>query len=237
MTTKSISKILNLFNESDGAVPSFLISTSPSNVQHFSLERPLEILKEAGIFGKKLEDAFFSADYDSSQDALKKLHSFLATKPLFLKRKFIWWPIKDDFNFSIQNKLLKTIEDAGESFGFIFCKYSAKPLLPTIESRLITIRLRSLSSDSSQEPSAVQSLFATSATTFQEFQKQWEEGQWTEKYVLGRLADKLMEAKYSNFLILEKFGQLLDWFNKSSQWNNPLVERRYMLFQYVRLLS
>ncbi|MDH4467135.1 MAG: hypothetical protein QE271_03685 [Bacteriovoracaceae bacterium] len=226
-----LEKVLN----SEGIVPSFLLLTSESEFERLNLARPMEILKDLGISGKKLEDGFFSSDFESSSAALEKLTNFLTHRPLYLKRKFIWWVVQADFQLSIQNKLLKTIEEAGDFYSFIFCKYSARPLLPTVESRLVTWRIRDVSHDK-ELASETENFTIFSATHFQEFQKKWEENKWSEKMVLESICKKALQNN-SSFSFLEKFGQFLEWFNQSSQWNNPLIERKYMIFQYVRALS
>lgn len=62
-------------------------------------------------------------------------------RPMELKYKWVIWPEAEKINVHLANKLLKTLEEPPEKTIVLFTTSEKAPMLPTIESRAIKIRL------------------------------------------------------------------------------------------------
>ena len=229
---------LNLLNDllhKKNPSPSFVLYPNEEEINYWKLETPDECLKSLGYSLKFLDDIFVPQMEDYSvSEITTQLHHFLSTHSLHLSKKIVWWPCVKSFPLALQNKLLKFVEDGGIDYVFLFWIFRPVVLLPTFQSR--TIKLKNLFPQTSIQVDTHPAWELMKHASFADFQVSWEKNQWSEKYILNEISKKLLATNNSknSFVYLEKFGSLVDWVNKSSQWNNPLLERKYMLFQFLR---
>lgn len=183
----------------------------------------------------------------------KGFFNFLELRPYQLKWRFICIQDAHKVSKNLSNKLLKTLEEPPERTTIFFLNPHAKPLLSTIQSRAITLRL-------SLETSQRQEYFGTQLAQIIEKntshlinEDEIELRNLLQIFVqenkgLGDLIEKIKSADrdfqrqaYELFLDLErsymgsfehkqKALQALEWFQTSQTFNNPSAERFFILF-------
>lgn len=166
-------------------------------------------------------------------------------RPMELKYKWVIWPEAEKINVHLANKLLKTLEEPPEKTVLLFTTSEKAPILPTIESRAIKIRLpKQINNEQIHRPLSDESfldyltrLGAEHGETFYhelaplikvgelhetlEFLKKHK--QQSRQLLLTVLDYERTKAK--NPQTLEALNKRLQWFQKSEVFHHGAAER------------
>jgi hypothetical protein len=224
---------------SDRPFPSFVLNASEEEKLKWKLETPHHLLQSLGpSYVSMIDDILVPTPSDLTiGEVISMIHQFLSTRPKLASKKIIWWTWDKSLPTPLQNKLLKLIEESGQEYLFLFWMFSATNLLPTFRSRTVQWKNIFGGPSSTQAPKDFPDL--NDLSSFAQFQELWDKYNWNEKQLLDWISYHLLLGERQSttpYLHLEKFGNLVEWVNRSSQWNNPLLERKYMLFQFLRPL-
>ena len=188
-------------------LPSLLLFPKEEEIRNWKLDTPEYCLQKMDDLKRKtsvIHDILIpNLEQQNIPEMLSSLQQFLSTKPILLKRKIIWWPCPKSIPETLQNKLLKMIEESNFDFIFLFLIYRPMPLLPTFLSRMFQIKNLFYETNPLTYQNQFQTLWQTSkVSTFQDFQNLWEQNGWDEKYLLTQISDKLLNQSTQKNSIL-----------------------------------
>ena len=173
-------------------------------------------------------------DYKMEEGDFNELVRGQSFPPVELPRKIYVVNNADRIPPLYANKLLKTLEEPHPLSSIFFLNPSRRPLLPTVESRAVILRLSSSSSTSTdtlpQELENALTLFKKDPRKGRdELIQQIGQHPAAEEKVLSRLFDFFLEKTDLNYSQLHKIVQELKWYQKSRAFRNSMAERFFTL--------
>lgn len=165
---------------------------------------------------------------------LEKIDEFTRSKALYLPSKIILLRGPQQFSTIVSNKILKLLEDPPIELSFILLGFNYSSLLPTVRSRFLNWRLNDSDLDN-----AIQKIPSKQLPNWSQCKNSDEFEQWANdnNYDIEDCLDLLWRSFLQDCSQANKIERLLSfqqWFTKSKQWNNPIQERWYFLFQMAK---
>jgi hypothetical protein len=213
-----------------------------------SISQAEKIFKQGVVDILEIQKSKEKATYNWSKNKndFEQFGQFLSLSPIILKKKIVLLHDGHLLTTTICNKLLMTLEEATETL-LIFLNPTESPMLPTIESRAIT--LRPIRNDSTQNthlipttqlPSWIKSYLQNRSKgrgkidvkLLQEDIPKILEGLKNQPNLQEDLLELLLDMERhhdSSYLHKKNFLEFMQWFQKSSHYNNSYRERFFNL--------
>ena len=176
------------------------------------------------MIGRVQKDGEFIRDKEASYnlDEIKPLTQFCSSSPWQSKLRITVLFDTHRVNTIVANKLLKTLEEPAENNLILFVTLHNDQLLPTIQSRAITLRLASFENDQDFN-------FAMQGASLSEMISSDDADALADDY-LKYLADKTNSKP--NFESCRQIIELSKWFSRSKLFRNSYNERLSRLYLF-----